>query len=154
MFTKAAGGQVGAIVGLGLLLNVGVATLGSMLANPLVITEAARNGLAWIPSIVPFLQVYAAAFFAIPTFRYIRNWFLNKQIEARNEARVRAAAKVAQPNGALVEKLAAARRQGEVVVIRPDDIVFTTRNDAGPQLNDMEQADWDRRLDKAADWRN
>ncbi|GFR50351.1 hypothetical protein Agub_g12560 [Astrephomene gubernaculifera] len=89
--TTASSGQVAAAVALGLLNLLGVALLGGLLADPRATYLLAAQGLGWLPGLLAPLQLYAAAFFAIPGVRWLLNSRRNAAIEGRNEVRSRAA---------------------------------------------------------------
>jgi len=71
-------------------------------------------------------QAYAAAFFAIPSLRWLLNARRNAQIEARNAARLAALTALRAPNARLRRKLANAARQAQRVVIADRDIVYSS----------------------------
>ena len=54
---------------LGLLNLVGVAVLSSLMADPRAVYVLAAQGLGFVPGLLGPLQLYAAAFFAIPALR-------------------------------------------------------------------------------------
>ena len=67
----------------------GVAYLSNLVAN-LQPGFFALNNLAWIPSVLPALQAYAALFLIIPAVRLLWNSLRNAEIALRNGARQRA----------------------------------------------------------------
>jgi len=71
-------------------------------------------------------QAYAAAFFAIPSLRWLLNARRNAQIEARNAARLAALTALRAPNARLRRKLANAARQAQRVVLADRDIVYSS----------------------------
>lgn len=144
--TSATAGQLAGTVGLGILNVVGVATLGSLVADPQMRMALFREGYGWILAILPFLNTYAAAFFGIPAFRWIRNTLLNRGIDARNDAREAAALLLRAPGPTLARKLSAARQQGQRRLITRDDIVFSTERETGQQVNEREMDEWDARF--------
>ncbi|KAG2434871.1 hypothetical protein HYH02_012071 [Chlamydomonas schloesseri] len=117
-FTAASGGQVAGTVFLGLLNLVGVAFLSGLMADPRSAYLLAAQGLGFVPGLVGPLQLYAAAFFAIPALRWFLNASRNRKIDARNAARAAAAGLLNGPAAAagwVANKLAAARQMGERV---------------------------------------
>lgn len=68
-----------------------------------------------LPSIE--LQAYAAAFFALPLFRSVRNAARNVDIDRRNSARQKALRLLANPDPLLRQKLAAAQAAARQNVI-------------------------------------
>lgn len=69
------------------------------------------------PASAALLQAYAAAFFAIPFVRWLRNARRNAAIDARNEARKEALALLSRPDKTLLSKLAGAARQARQRVV-------------------------------------
>ncbi len=61
--------QVAGTVFLGLLNLVGVGFLSGLMADPRSAYLLAAQGLGFVPGLVGPLQLYAAAFFAIPALR-------------------------------------------------------------------------------------
>ncbi|PNW80988.1 hypothetical protein CHLRE_07g338350v5 [Chlamydomonas reinhardtii] len=174
-FTAASGGQVAGTVFLGLLNLVGVAVLSSLMADPRAVYVLAAQGLGFVPGLLGPLQLYAAAFFAIPALRWLINSSRNRQIDARNAARAAAAGLLNGPAavaGWVADKLAAARQLGSSssasasnanLVDRPferqlapprlgprlvgdDDVVYDSGREAEPQLLERDLDDWDSRL--------
>ncbi len=62
--------QVALVVALGVANVIGVGTLASLLNDPYSSAALAANGLLWIGGLLPVLKLYAASFFAIPSFRW------------------------------------------------------------------------------------
>lgn len=67
--TAASPGQAAAAVALGVANVVGVAVLGGMLQDPTNRQLLVLQGLGFVMGLMPALQAYAAAFFAIPAGR-------------------------------------------------------------------------------------
>jgi hypothetical protein len=81
------GQQVGALA-LGVVNVVGVVLLSTMLADPIAKLSLYRQGLGFILGLLPALQAYAGAFFAIPLVRAFVDARRNAAIEERNDARL------------------------------------------------------------------
>ena len=90
------------------------------------------------------VQVYAAAFFAIPAVRWVLNKKRNVEIEARNAARMAFAKALQSPDGRLRQKLESASRAAQRQVITDRDIVYSSAKDLSDQ--DSDELDFDRRL--------
>lgn len=152
-FTAADEGQVLGTVLLGGANAAGVAMLSNLLAQRGAAYYLASQGLGFIPGLMPAFTLYAAAFFAIPAVRWFLNASRNRDIEARNDARVEAAQLLSSNAGgkaarALADKLAAAqqgRAAGPKLVGTREDMVFTTERDVSEQSAKVELEDWDRR---------
>lgn len=82
-----AGQQAGALL-LGLVNVVGVITLSSMLMDPIAKLALYRQGLGFIVGLLPYLQTYAAAFFAMPLLRLFVDGRRNVAIDDRNDNRI------------------------------------------------------------------
>jgi hypothetical protein len=67
---------------------VGVVVLSTMLADPIAKLSLYRQGLGFVLGLLPYLQGYAGAFFAIPLVRALVDGRRNKEIEGRNDARL------------------------------------------------------------------
>ncbi|KAL4440143.1 hypothetical protein ABPG75_003144 [Micractinium tetrahymenae] len=144
--TAASAGQKVAAVALGALNLAGVVALSVMLGDPLNKLALARNGMLWIVGAMPFLQAYAAAFFAIPFVRSLQNTARNAAIDGRNEARKAALALLARPDETLRSKLAGAAQQAQQRVITDRDVVYRSDRPLDQQPSDLEAADFEARL--------
>lgn len=82
-----AGQQAGAAL-LGLVNVVGVVTLSSLLLDPIAKLSLYRQGLGVVLGLLPYLQGYAAAFFAIPAIRWFVDSRKNAAIDERNDNRL------------------------------------------------------------------
>jgi hypothetical protein len=82
-----AGQQAGALL-LGVVNVVGVVTLSSMLMDPIAKLSLYRQGLGFILGLLPYLQTYAAAFFAMPLLRLFVDGRRNVAIDDRNDNRI------------------------------------------------------------------
>lgn len=83
----------------------------------------------------------------IPICRWILNNNRNTQIEQRNEARQQAAELLSgRTSPALSSKLISARREGQRRTVRSADVVFRSDQEAGPQKEQGDMDEWDRRL--------
>lgn len=82
-----AGQQAGALL-LGVVNVVGVITLSSMLMDPIAKLSLYRQGLGFILGLLPYLQTYAAAFFAMPLLRLFVDGRRNVAIDDRNDNRI------------------------------------------------------------------
>lgn len=118
-------------------------------------------------------QVYAASFFAIPFFRWMLLLKNNSEITKRNQARLERAQALEFPSPPLRKKvpfpfhpsdlikcahvafsttilfnlqLLNARDMASQKVIRPEEIVYTTRKDITDQ--DYEEKEWLRRFEE------
>lgn len=140
-FSKTGPSEKAMVIGLGALNLFGVVVLDSMLRNNAV---APRGFISFVADLFPLLRIYAAAFFAIPLFR----WFLlrktNVNIEKRNQARQQRAQALELPDPSLRRKLLNARDMAQRTVISSDKIVYSTEKDFSDQ--DYEAIDWDQRF--------
>ncbi|XP_008787778.1 uncharacterized protein At5g03900, chloroplastic isoform X2 [Phoenix dactylifera] len=140
-FSKTGPSEKAMVIGLGALNLFGVVVLDSMLRNT---TVTPRGFISFVADLFPLLRIYAAAFFAIPLFR----WFLlrktNVDIEKRNRARQQRAQALELPDPSLRRKLVNARDMARRTVIGSDRIVYSTEEDTSDQ--DYEGRDWDRRF--------
>jgi hypothetical protein len=94
-------------------------------------------------------QVYAALFFAIPAVRWVSSLRTNAAIESRNAARAQQARTLAAPSPGLVRKLEAARRvKKREKVIEAGDVVYDSSKELSEPTNDVEGAEFDRRLEE------
>ncbi|XP_078157267.1 iron-sulfur cluster biosynthesis family protein isoform X2 [Carex rostrata] len=140
-FSKASASNRAMVVGLGALNFFGVIILGAMLKD---VTTMPRGLISFVSQVLPLLQVYAASFFAIPCFRWLLLLKTNSEITKRNEARLERARALEFPNPSLRRKVLSARDMASQKVIRPEEIVYTTRKDIIDQ--DYEEKEWDRRF--------
>jgi hypothetical protein len=99
--------------------------------------------VAAVGALLPGLQAYAVAFFAIPAVRWLVCQRRNGEIAGRNAARLEASKQIARPGKILKEKLDAARRMatGRRTVTEGTG-VFSSNKSAG----DYEADDFERRL--------
>lgn len=88
--SAAPAGSQAAVAALGAVNILGVAFL-TNLATVNAFALAADPSLAWIPSILPFLQAYAAVFVAAPLVRWGLNALKNARLAITNSSRVVAA---------------------------------------------------------------
>ncbi|EIE26497.1 hypothetical protein COCSUDRAFT_46111 [Coccomyxa subellipsoidea C-169] len=143
-FTNASEGQRLGAIALGVANCVGVLYLGSLLAQPGVSQMLAQSSLGFMNNLFPFLQAYAASFFAIPAVRWFFNRRRNNAIEARNQARLDALGKLSSPS--LRAKIAAAGKLAERVVIQDRDLIYSSDRDLAAQQTDTEGRYFDERL--------
>ncbi|XP_010931139.1 uncharacterized protein At5g03900, chloroplastic isoform X1 [Elaeis guineensis] len=140
-FSKTGPSEKAMVIGLGALNLFGVVVLDSMLRNTAV---TPRGFISFVADLFPLLRIYAAAFFAIPLFR----WFLlrktNADIKKRNRARQQRAQALELPDPSLRRKLLNARDMARRTVISSDKIVYSTEEDFSDQ--DYEGRDWDQRF--------
>ena len=73
---------------MGVVNVVGVITLSSLLVDPVAKLALYRQGLGFILGLMPYLQTYAAAFFALPALRLFVDGRRNAAIEERNDSRL------------------------------------------------------------------
>lgn len=144
--TAASAGQQLGVIALGVLNLCGVVALTFMLQNPVNQLALARNGLLGIVGFMPFLQAYAAAFFALPLFRSVRNAARNVDIDRRNSARQKALRLLANPDPLLRQKLAAAQAAARQNVITNRDVVYRSDRPLDAQPADLEGDSFDARL--------
>lgn len=144
--TEATGGQKTGAIALGLANLVGVVILGGLLADPQTRYSLAQSSLSFVLSSFPALQVYAAAFFAIPLIRWIINQGRNRNIQQRNEARKDIATVLQRPDGKLRAKLQSAAKQAQRTVISDKDIVYSSNKDFADQNLDLDGESFDKRL--------
>jgi len=144
VFSRAEAGQKFQAALLGVANFVGVVILANMVNDPNMMyrgrdyVELARS----FSGLIPGLMTYAVLFFVVPAVRYLRNQGKNREIDARNNARLLAARRVASPDPRLAAKLAAAARASTLRVV--EDTVFSSAKEGGG--DDYDLADFDRRL--------
>ncbi|CAK0755565.1 hypothetical protein CVIRNUC_002384 [Coccomyxa viridis] len=143
-FTKASEGQKLGTIALGAVNLVGVLYLSSLMAQPYVAQSLAQSSLGFMTGLLPFLQAYAATFFAIPLVRWLLNKRRNAAIEERNQARLNAAASLERP--ALRAKLASAAQLANRTVIDDRDLVYSSDRGMEEQRRDYEGELFDKRL--------
>ena len=141
-FSLATGGQRTMAAALGVFNFVGVVALGVLSSDPQIAMQKAQL-VAAVGSLLPGLQAYAVAFFAIPAVRWFVCQRRNAQIDARNAARLEASKQIARPGKLLKEKMDAARRMatGRRTVTEGSG-VFSS----GKSAADYEAEDFERRL--------
>lgn len=143
VFSKAEAAQRFQAGLLGVANLVGVIILANMINDPQIMyrgrdyIELARA----FSGLLPGLMTYAVLFFIVPLLRYLRNQGKNKAIDARNNARLLAARRIAQPEPRLAAKLAAAASSSSQRVV--GKAVYTSEEGRG---DDFELSDFDRRL--------
>jgi hypothetical protein len=123
---------------LGVLNLAGVMALTFALRDPANQQTLAHNGLQGVLGLMPWLQAYAAAFFAIPAVRWKFTGAANVAIDARNAAREEAARLLAEPDPQLQRKLAAAQRAAARKMVRDQDIVYRSDRPLEAQPVDVE----------------
>ncbi|OAE19449.1 hypothetical protein AXG93_1040s1130 [Marchantia polymorpha subsp. ruderalis] len=144
-FSKANKMEQALVIGLGAVNLVGVVILGSMLRDLNIVGQL--NGTGLIPfasKLLPWLQGYTAAFFAIPAFRWLLLQKRNTEIEDRNRARIGWAVALQRANKALQEKLSSARDLAQRTFIGSDRIIYSTEKDFSEQS--FEAREWDKQL--------
>ncbi|KAI8474841.1 MAG: hypothetical protein J3K34DRAFT_517921 [Monoraphidium minutum] len=146
-FSAASPGQQAGSLALGVLNVVGVVVLSGMLADPIAKLSLYRQGFGFVLGLLPYLQAYAGAFFAIPLVRSFVDSRRNAQIEERNDARLEAVELLRSGGDApLRAKLDAARGAGGRRVIGRADVIYTTEQGTDEQANRMDAAEFDRKL--------
>jgi hypothetical protein len=144
--TAASSGQQLGAIALGALNLVGVVALTFMLQNPVNQLALARNGLLGLVGFMPFLQAYAAAFFALPLFRSLRNAARNADIDQRNSTRQDALRLLASPDPLLRQKLSAAQAAARQNVITNRDVIYRSDRPLAAQPADLEADSFEARL--------
>jgi len=143
-FSLATKGQRTMAAALGVLNFVGVVVLGRLCVDPTILLNKAQL-VATVSTLLPGLQIYAVAFFAIPAAR----WFIvsrrNAAIAARNATRLEASRDVARPGKLLQAKLDGARRAatGRRMVTAEESVFSSAKSVA-----DFEAAEFERRLNE------
>eukprot|EP00850_Spirogloea_muscicola_P011054 SM000067S20331 [mRNA] locus=s67:471470:475533:+ [translate_table: standard] len=140
-FSEAAGSQQALAIGLGAVNLAGVLIVGGLLSlhwikkcrDPQVAREIGSGLVGFVSRSLPFLQVYAGSFFAIPAIRWLFLQRKNEKIKARNDSRVQRAV-----------SLINAREKAERLEIGSDRIIYSTEKEVSEQ--DVDAADFDRRL--------
>ncbi|KAK9853908.1 hypothetical protein WJX84_006746 [Apatococcus fuscideae] len=94
VFSNATRAQLFGAVALGVANLVGVVVLSFYAANPSIRYQLMNSSLGFVPGLLPALQAYAGAFFAIPFVRYLFNQQKNTVINAQNEFRHTAEQKI------------------------------------------------------------
>ncbi|GBG72868.1 hypothetical protein CBR_g12587 [Chara braunii] len=149
-FSGATSLQQALAIGLGAVNLIGVVILASMLRNPATIMQIRAGGslsgsfIPFVSQTLPFLQAYAASFFAIPAIRWLLLKKRNAEIDKRNNTRLGWAVHVGRPTAPLRRKLLNARQQAQRITIDKDQIIYTTEKDILEQ--DLEAVEWERRL--------
>lgn len=129
---------------LGVFNFVGVVVLGRLCVDPAIVANKA-NLVASITTLLPGLQLYAVAFFAIPAARWVIVSRRNAAIEARNSSRLEASRDVARPGKLLKDKLDAAKRAATGRrVVTSEDAVFSSAK----SVADFEADEFERRLNE------
>lgn len=144
IFSQTQGGQRLLAVGLGGLNLVGVIALSSLLRDPQIVRQLESGVVSFAAQALPFLQAYAASFFAIPGIRW---WFLqrrNAKVEERNRIRSEWAEYVMRQVPAFLNKRKSALREAESTVIGSDRVIYTTEKPVMDQ--EIEGDEWERRL--------
>ena len=129
---------------LGVFNFVGVVVLSRLCVDPAIVANKAQLA-ASISTILPGLQVYAVAFFAIPAVRWFVTSRKNMLIEARNVQRLEASKDLMRPGKLLKAKLEAAKRAatGRRLVTSEDSVFSSAKSVA-----DFEADDFERRLNE------
>lgn len=148
--TAASAGQKLAAVALGAVNIVGIGYLSLLLVEPSNQLALIQGGLGWVGAVMPFLQAYAVAFFAVPALRSVLNAARNRAIAVRNEAREAALRLLQQPDQVLRQKLATARAQGQRNVISERDAIFRSDRPLEQQPTDIEADNFDAKLERRA----
>ncbi|KAL3701652.1 hypothetical protein R1sor_019674 [Riccia sorocarpa] len=144
-FSKANKMEQALVIGLGAVNLLGVVVLGSMLRDLGLVGQLGGTGLIpFATRLLPWLQGYTAAFFAIPAFRWLLLQKRNTEIEERNRARISWAVSLQRANKALQEKLSSAREMAQRTFIGRDRIIYSTEKDLSEQSYDSRE--WDRRF--------
>jgi len=157
--TLAGPGQKFAAVALGAVNLGGVAFLTYMLGNPEVVrailyqsqSQGAATALQGVVAITPFLQGYAASFFAIPLWRTVSNKIKNAAIDKRNALRQASAALLQDPDAPLRVKLSNAKKATGKIRVMQDGVVFDSSKDVGDSMVSLdadEGRDFDERLNR------
>lgn len=147
-FSAATSGQIMLATGLGVLNFVGALVLGNLLADG---TAAAELGgiVAFVQGIYWLLLGYGVAFLSVPLVRYFRIQWRNSKISKRNQQRSVRSQQLANPDSALVQKIAYAQQLAVDTVITPEDLVYSTETDLLDQEAENSaqiDAEWRRRL--------
>jgi hypothetical protein len=144
-FSLATQAQKTMAAALGVFNFVGVVVLGYLCSDPSIAMRKAEL-VGAVSALLPGLQAYAFAFFAIPAFRWFIQSRKNAEIEGRNEARLEASRQVARPGKLLAAKMEAARRAATGRrVVSGDDSVYSSARSA--ESDDAAAADdFERRL--------
>ncbi|EFN52698.1 hypothetical protein CHLNCDRAFT_138698 [Chlorella variabilis] len=148
--TAASAGQKLGAVALGAVNLIGVGVLTVMLQDPVSKLALAQNGLLGVVGLMPWLQAYAAAFFAIPLFRWFRIAARNAAVDSRNEAREAAVALLQRPDPVLQQKLAGAAAAAKRSVITDRDVIYRSDQPLERQPSDLEAENFDARLKQRA----
>ncbi|KAL2649942.1 hypothetical protein R1flu_018070 [Riccia fluitans] len=144
-FSKASKMEQALVIGLGAVNLLGVVVLGSMLRDLNLVGQLSGTGLIPFASrLLPWLQGYTAAFFAIPAFRWLLLQKRNTEIEDRNRARIGWAVALQRANKALQDKLSSAREMAQRTFIGSDRIIYSTEKDLSEQSYDARE--WDRQF--------
>eukprot|EP00246_Nothoceros_aenigmaticus_P013444 TRINITY_DN4633_c0_g1_i1.p1 TRINITY_DN4633_c0_g1~~TRINITY_DN4633_c0_g1_i1.p1 ORF type:complete len:558 (+),score=88.19 TRINITY_DN4633_c0_g1_i1:373-2046(+) len=144
-FSKSTTVERAMVIGLGGVNLVGVIILSSMLKDYSLLGQLGGAGfIPFVSKVLPFLQAYTAAFFAIPAFRWMFLQRKNQQIEERNRARLERAIALDRPTPALLQKLKSARESSKRTIIGSERIIYSTDKDISEQ--NLETQEWERQL--------
>ena len=145
-FSQAKGGQLTAVIGLGIVNFVAALILGGLLQDQAMVQQIGGfivfvNGIYWL------LLAYGTAFLGIPAIRYFWLQRKNRQIERRNEARQERAVTLNEVGPEIQEKIAFAQQFAAQTVVSKENLAYTTEKDLTEQ--EFEQRE---KLD--AEWRD
>jgi len=114
-------------------------------------SQGAATALQGVVAITPFLQGYAASFFAIPLWRTVSNKIKNAAIDKRNALRQASAALLQDPDAPLRVKLSNAKKATGKIRVMQDGVVFDSSKDVGDSMVSLdadEGRDFDERLNR------
>ncbi|CAG9466268.1 unnamed protein product [Pedinophyceae sp. YPF-701] len=149
--TRAPTGSKVLVVALGAFNFFLVATLSSMMANPAAMAQLAANGMGYVGPLLPYLQLYALSYAAIPAVRALLNVQRNAAIAQRNEARMWAMKRVLS-DPSVQRALEAAGSRAEKKLVSGDDVIYRTDSavseqpGSGGKKRDIELEEFDKML--------
>ncbi len=127
-FSRATSTQIMLTIGLGSVNLIGAMILGSLLVDGTVAQE--MGGLvAFVESIYGILLGYGIGFLGIPLGRYFWIRWANRKIEQRNQKRRDRTLPLRHPSPELKRKLDYAQQLGQIQVINPDRLAYSTETD-------------------------
>lgn len=150
-FSQASSGQLILAGGLGVVNIVGAVILGALLREG-TIAQQIGGLVAFVDVIYPLLFGYGIGFLLVPLVRYLWLKGRNAKVENRNQQRQERAIALNQADQTIQQKLNYARQFTAEMVIKREDLAYTTETDLIEQeLEQSEKIDqeWQKRLNES-----
>jgi hypothetical protein len=106
-----------------------------------------EQGFGWIIGTLPYLQMYAIFYSAIPAIRWPLYKWRNEGIFKRNRVRDAAYRRLVRPSRALMKKLQAAEVVARQNLVTKENAVFRSDKEVDEQPVDVEAGAWERKLE-------